>query len=137
MLSKDEIIATIAKEQQVLISRDDPILAFLVVHQIILDEYAKSIGQDFEGNTQQFIETLQETQNEFAKQSKELANDLVGKSVNKISEAEQSLTEMLKSYDLKQQQHKEELNKIYALQITTTAIILIMLAACIFVGVFF
>lgn len=134
MLSKDEIIAIIAKEQQVLISRDDPILSFLVVHQIILDEYAKSIGSDFEGNTQQFIEALQETQNEFSKQSKELANDLVGKSVSKISEAEQNLAKLLKSYDIRQHQEKRELNKIFAVQIAITVII-ILVTILFFIGI--
>lgn len=131
MLNKDEIIGIIAKEQQVLISRDDPILSFLVVHQIILDEYAKRIGQDFEGNTQQFIEILQDTQSGFAKQSKELANELVGKSINKISEAEQSLTGLLKSYDLKEKDQAKTLNKIHIFQI-----IIVLMLAILFIGVF-
>lgn len=95
MLSKDEIIATLAKEQNTLISRDDPVLAFLLIHQIILDSYAEKFEEQFEGNTQELVAELQNVQNEYAEKSKELANNVVGKAISKINEAEQHLSQAL------------------------------------------
>ena len=47
-ISRDDVIGLVAKEHGILISRDDPILSLLAVHQVILDYYEQHIGSSFE-----------------------------------------------------------------------------------------
>ena len=46
-ISRDDVIALVAKEHGILISRDDPILSLLAVHQVILEHYEQRIGASF------------------------------------------------------------------------------------------
>lgn len=114
MLNREEIISTLAREHNTLISRDDPVLSLLTVHQMMIDSYAERFNIDFEGNTQQFIAILKEVQDDYARQSKELANDLVGRTVSNLNEIEQNLVAELKSYRLNE---GDEIARIHKNQI--------------------
>ncbi len=101
MLNRDNIIATLAKEHQILLSKDDPIVSFLLVHQIVLDSYSQSFSEDFESNMQQLVTALNEAQNNYTTKSKELANEIIGTSITKITDAEQNLIKKLAEYKYK------------------------------------
>ena len=87
-ISRDDVIALVAKEHGILISRDDPILSLLAVHQVILEHYEQRIGASFESDTQQ----------EFVRNAKVLANEVVGDAIKRITAAEQRITQTIKQY---------------------------------------
>lgn len=97
-ISRDDVIGLVAKEHGILISRDDPILSLLAVHQVILDYYEQHIGSSFENASQQFSQQLSDTQREFAQNAKDLANEVVGDAIKRITAAEQRMTQTIKQY---------------------------------------
>lgn len=97
-ISRDDVIGLVAKEHGILISRDDPILSLLAVHQVILDYYEQHIGSSFENVSQQFAQQLSDTQREFAQNAKDLANEVVGDAIKRITAAEQRITQTIKQY---------------------------------------
>ena len=76
MLKREDIIALVAKEHGILISRDDPILALLAVHQVLVDHYVRQLRKNFEGMNQQLCEQLSDIQSRYSEQSRQLANDM-------------------------------------------------------------
>jgi hypothetical protein len=97
-ISRDDVIALVAKEHGILISRDDPILSLLAVHQVILEHYEQRIGASFENTSQQFSQQLSDTQQEFVRNAKVLANEVVGDAIKRITVAEQRITQTIKQY---------------------------------------
>jgi len=97
-ISRDDVIALVAKEHGILISRDDPILSLLAVHQVILEHYEQRIGSSFESASQQFSRQLDDTQQEFMQNAKLLANEVVGGAIKEITAAEQRMTQTIKQY---------------------------------------
>ena len=97
-ISRDDVIGLVAKEHGILISRDDPILSLLAVHQVILDYYEQHICSSFENASQQFSQQLSDTQREFAQNAKDLANEVVGDAIKRITAAEQRMTQTIKQY---------------------------------------
>lgn len=113
MLNKEDIIAIVAKEHQVLITKDDPILSLLIIHQQILDEYAKNIGSTFEEISQQFSNTLEKTQEQFSEKARVLANEVVGKSIKSIEEGKDNFIRELNIYNINKKNELLELHRIY------------------------
>ena len=97
-ISRDDIIGLVAKEHGILISRDDPILSLLAVHQVILDHYEQLIGTSFETASQQYAQQLRDTQQEFIQNAKTIANEIVGDSIKEITAAEKRMTQTVKQY---------------------------------------
>lgn len=112
MLNRDKIIGIVAKEHNILISKDDPILALLSVHQVLLSEYAQKIGAEFESLNQQYAQLLEEAQNHYVEQSKNLANQVVGESIKEISNAEKKIVSNLDGYYFEQSITKERISRI-------------------------
>lgn len=109
MLKREDIIALVAKEHGILISRDDPILALLAVHQVLVEHYARQLGQSFEGMSQQLSEQLGDIQNRYGEQSRQLANEVVGGAVERIAEAEKRLVAALQNRKI---DHREEQQRL-------------------------
>lgn len=97
-ISRDDIIGLVAKEHGILISRDDPILSLLAVHQVILEHYEQHIGASFENASQQFAQQLSGTQQEFIQSTKAIAHEVVGNSIKEITAAEKRMTQTIKQY---------------------------------------
>ena len=97
-IGRDDIIGLVAKEHGILISRDDPILSLLAVHQVILDHYEQLIGTSFETASQQYAQQLRDTQQEFIQNAKAIANEIVGDSIKEITAAEKRMTQTVKQY---------------------------------------
>lgn len=112
MLKREDIIALVAKEHGILISRDDPILALLAVHQVLVDHYARQLGQSFEGMSQQLSEQLGDIQNRYGEQSRQLANEVVGGAVESIAEAEKRLVAALQNQQLDHRADQQRLARI-------------------------
>lgn len=112
MLKREDIIALVAKEHGILISRDDPILALLAVHQVLVDHYARQLGQNFEGMNQQLCEQLSDIQSRYGEQSRQLANEVVGGAVESITEAEKRLVAALQSQQLDHRADQQRLARI-------------------------
>lgn len=112
MLKREDIIALVAREHGILISRDDPILALLAVHQVLVDHYARQLGQSFEGMSQQLCEQLGDIQNRYGEQSRQLANEVVGGAVESIGEAEKRLVAALQNQQLDHRADQQRLARI-------------------------
>lgn len=112
MLKREDIIALVAREHGILISRDDPILALLAVHQVLVDHYARQLGQSFEGMSQQLSEQLGDIQNRYGEQSRQLANEVVGGAVESIAEAEKRLVAALQNQQLDHRADQQRLARI-------------------------
>lgn len=112
MLSKDEIIALVAKEHNILISRDDPILSLLAVHQVLINQYAKSIGAEAESANQSLTQSLFDAQEKYQNQSKELANQVIGKAVNEFMAAEKRLASKLQEFELAKNPYQKRFNRL-------------------------
>lgn len=114
MLSRDEVIGLLAKEHGILISRDDPILTFLSVHQVLMEEYARTIGSEAETANQSFTQSLAEAQNHYQEQSKTLANQVIGTAVNEFVAAEKRLAEKLQQFELAKNANEPQLQQLSA-----------------------
>lgn len=112
MLSRDEVIGIVAKEHGILISRDDPILALLAVHQVLIEEYARVIGSEAEAANQSLTQSLIDAQESYKEQTKELTNQIVGKAVNEFAAAEKRLAEELKKFELSKIPYNARFNRI-------------------------
>lgn len=97
MISPEDVIAELAKEQNLLIGRDDPILKFLAVHQKMIDLYAEKIGNVLEESQQQFSAQLIDAQDKYNQQSRKIAYEIVGEAVTRINDAEERLEKRLEA----------------------------------------
>ena len=123
-ISRDDVIGLVAKEHGILISRDDPILSLLAVHQVILDHYEQLIGTSFETASQQYAQQLRDTQQEFIQNAKAIANEIVGDSIKEITAAEKRMTQTVK-------QHQHDNNRDNARQ----AILVWMVITSVILGI--
>jgi len=92
MLNRDQIIDTVAEKHKFIIDKDDPILATLAVHQVILDEINKKFSESLSG-LQENLETV--TAN-YTEVSKELGNNIIGEALNRFSEELESSNDLQK-----------------------------------------
>ena len=142
MITSDEIKAILAKNE-VIISKDDPVLSFLAVHQVLLDEYSKVIESSVETATQKLTENLKTIQIEvsknlenqtehFSERSKKLANEIVGQAVNEFSLAEDKLTKQIREIKLtdKQNPYDKKFKNLEIWLICNSFLI----AACLFIS---
>lgn len=101
-LDKDAVIQAVVKQHGILLSKDDPILAFLAVHDVILGEYSKEMTTAVE----QLQEHLELVTDRHYGQSKELAETIVGKAVTQIRHEGKEIQEGLRSMlDAERQKH--------------------------------
>lgn len=137
MLSKDDVIAKLAKEHNILISRDDPLLAFISVQKLILNEYNQSIGLEFETAQQNFQQSLLQAQEEYQNKSKELANQIIGKTIHEFANAEKRIVEHIHKMDTIKQNDEKQLNKIECyliVSISVSAMLLFLLLITVVIG---
>lgn len=112
MLSREDVIGIVAKEHGILISKDDPILALLAVHQVLMDEYAATIGSEVEAANQSFIQALRDAQETYSEQSKALANQVVGNAVKNVTAAEKRLVTSLEQFQVEKLAVESKLNRL-------------------------
>lgn len=121
-MKREDIIALVAKEHGILISRDDPILALLAVHQVLVNYYVNQLGENFENMAQQLSQQLDEVQSRYSDQSRKLANEVVGDAIRSIAAAEQKLTASLGRQNSNHQWDAHKLARIEWLVIAALAL---------------
>jgi aspartokinase len=99
-LDRDEIIQVIAKDFGILLTKDDPVLAVLAVHDVVLRHYTAEVTTSME----QLKEHLELVTDRYQSHTKALSEALVGKAVKQISEESQYLQTKLKT--LLEQEHQ-------------------------------
>ena len=99
-LDKDAVIQAVVKQHGILLTKDDPILSFLAVHDVILAEYSKEMIAAVE----QLQEHLELVTSRYHAQSKDLAETIVGKAVTQIRHEGQDIQEGLRSMLTEEQQ---------------------------------
>ncbi|CAH9018156.1 hypothetical protein [Candidatus Nitrosacidococcus sp. I8] len=72
-LNRDEIIQIVAKEFDILLTKDDPILAVLAVHDVVLKGYTTEVTN----NIEQTRDRLELFTNDYQNQVKSLTQDLI------------------------------------------------------------
>lgn len=112
MLSREDVIGIVAKEHGILISKDDPILTLLAVHQVLMNEYANTIGSEVEAANQSFIQALSDAQKAYSEQSKALANQVVGNAVKDVTAAEKRLVTSLNNFQVEKLTVESKLNRL-------------------------
>lgn len=112
MLSREEVIGIVANEHNILISKDDPILALLAVHQVLMDEYANTITSEVEATNQSFIQALSEAQETYSQQSKTLANQVVGNAIKEVTATEKRLVTSLEQFQIEKLAVEGKLNRL-------------------------
>lgn len=137
MLNKDAVIQAVVKKHGILLSKDDPILSFLAVHDVVLDLYSEKMAVPVNAIQEQ----LEEITDKHYLQSKDLAEKIVGSAVTSIKNEGEALEENIRQllnvhkneYEQAMEKHKEmvvasqKLNN--QITITTVAVAVITLAA--------
>jgi hypothetical protein len=96
-LDREAIIAEVARRHGILLGPDDPILATVAIHEVVLGAYIRQVEasvtraiEEFEGATQRAIEgsrtvarailgqTLQQVRDELAEAARPMATEVVG-----------------------------------------------------------
>ncbi|CAB1275623.1 hypothetical protein [Candidatus Nitrosacidococcus tergens] len=72
-LNQDEIIQIVAKEFDILLTKDDPILAVLAVHDVVLKSYTTEVTK----NIEQTRNRLELFTSDYQNQIKSLTQDLI------------------------------------------------------------
>lgn len=102
-IDRDAVIQAVVKEYGILLGKDDPILAFLAVHDVVLRQYSAELS----GTMNQLQEHLELVTDRYHGQSKELAETIVGNAVTQIRREgkviQDGLREML---DAERQKHQ-------------------------------
>ena len=114
-IDKEEIIQIVAKEKGILLTKDDPILAFLAVHDVVLGSYADTIGglaKTLEGKlesvSREYAETTEGVSAAIAEETKE-------KLKSTTEEVAESLRELLKDIvSDERQKYRGNLEKMVA-----------------------
>lgn len=102
-IDRDAVIQAVVKQHGILLGKDDPILAFLAVHDVILGEYTKEMTSAVE----QLQEHLELVTDRYHGQSKELAETIVGKAVMQIRQEGKEIQEGLRSIlEAERQKHQ-------------------------------
>jgi hypothetical protein len=99
-LDRDEIIQVIARDFGILLTKDDPVLAVLAVHDVVLRHYTAEVTTSME----QLKEHLELVTDRYQGHTKALGEALVGKAVKQVSEESQNLQTKLKA--LLEQEHQ-------------------------------
>lgn len=99
-LDKDAVIQAVVKQHGILLTKDDPILSFLAVHDVILGEYSKEMIAAVE----QLQERLELVTDRHHAQSKDLAETIVGKAVTQIRHEGKEIQAGLRSMLVEEQQ---------------------------------
>lgn len=108
-LDRDAVIQAVVKQHGILLGKDDPILAFLAVHDVILGEYSKEMTVAVE----QLQEHLELVTDRHHGQSKELAETIVGKAVIQIRQEGKEIQEGLRSMlDTERQKHQATMQEL-------------------------
>ena len=92
-IDRDAVIQAVVKQHGILLGKDDPILAFLAVHDVILDEYSVKMT----AATEQLQEHLELITDRYHHQSKELAETIVGRTVIQIRQEGQVIQNELRT----------------------------------------
>lgn len=80
LIDRDQIIQEVATSHGIILGPDDPVLAFLAVHDVLLSRYAAEVGSRLGEELEQVTESYQE-------QAKELAEKIIGGAVSQIRDA--------------------------------------------------
>ena len=79
LIDRDQVIQEVASSHGIILAPDDPILAFLAVHDVVLGRYATEVGTRLAEELEQITESYQI-------QARELAESIVGAAVNQIKQ---------------------------------------------------
>ena len=79
LIDRDQVIQEVASSHGIILGPDDPILAFLAVHDVVLSRYATEVGTRLAEELEQITESYQG-------QAKELAETIVGAAVSQIKQ---------------------------------------------------
>lgn len=92
-LNRDEIIQVIARDFGILLTKDDPVLAVLAVHDVVLRHYTAEVTSSLE----QIKGHLESVTDRYQTHIKSSSEALVGKAVNQISEESQHFQAEIKA----------------------------------------
>lgn len=110
-IDRDAVIQAVVKQHGILLGKDDPILAFLAVHDVILGEYTKEMT----GAVNQLQEHLELVTDRYHGQSKQLAETIVGKAVTQIRQEGKDVQEGLRVLlDAERQKHQAAMQALTA-----------------------
>lgn len=79
LIDRDQIVQEVASSHGIILGLDDPVLAFLAVHDVVLSRYATEVGTRLAEELEQITESYQS-------QAKELAETIVGAAVSQIKQ---------------------------------------------------
>ena len=99
-LNQDEIIQVVAKDYGILLTKDDPVLAVLAVHDVVLRHYTAEVTSSME----HLREQLELVTDRYQGHTKALGEALVGNAVKQISTESRYLQAELKN--LLEQEHQ-------------------------------
>jgi molecular chaperone GrpE (heat shock protein) len=91
-IDRDTVIQTVAKEHGILISKDDPILAFLAVHDVCIDAYAHKMSSAISTVN----EKLESVTDQHHRDSRKLAEKIISNYVNSIRTENEELKSSIK-----------------------------------------
>lgn len=91
VLDRDEIIQIIAKDFGILLTKDDPVLAVLAVHDVVLRYYTNEVNI----NIEQLKKNLEFISDRHQDHTKTLSESLIVKAVQQISEESQNFQKNL------------------------------------------
>ena len=77
LIDRDQVIQEVATSHGIILGPDDPVLAFLAVHDVLLARYAAEVGSRLGEELEQITESYQG-------QAKELAETIVGGAIDRI-----------------------------------------------------
>ena len=77
LIDRDQVIQEVASSHGIILAPDDPVLAFLAVHDVLLARYAAEVGSRLGEELEQITESYQ-------RQAKELAETIVGGAIDRI-----------------------------------------------------
>jgi hypothetical protein len=103
VLNRDEIIQVIAKDFGILLTKDDPVLAVLAVHDVVLRHYTAEVTSSME----QLKEHLELVTDRYQDQTKALGETLVSNAVKRISTESQLFQAEIRSL-LEQERHRHQ-----------------------------
>jgi len=108
-INRDAVIQAVVKQYGILLGKDDPILAFLAVHDVILNDYAEKMT----GAVDQIQEKLELVTDRHYGQSKELAEKIVGEAVKQIRNEGKTIQEGLRGIlDVERKKHHAAIQEL-------------------------
>lgn len=95
MTSREEIIALLAKEKGILLDKEDPVLSFLAVHELMLSHTLKQLAQENIELESHLKEQLEAIQDSYIQKSKEVAKTIIGQTIDELVACEQRIKQHL------------------------------------------